>query len=162
MRTPKNTAQSDRRAVPRRQVSDETTEMVGVPSRRIRAPADALVVWALVVEDLIPKNAVPLFHGLSDFGAREIFDRVQYSRSCQPMLLRHPAFQAQGDGRRHKCASWRQGRCQGCGWRTNFVCLSHRPTPLTAARLPKMIEMIYRDMGRLVSHPWNPGPRNPD
>jgi hypothetical protein len=36
-------------------VSDETTEMIaGVPSRRIGAPANALMVWALRVEDLIP------------------------------------------------------------------------------------------------------------
>jgi hypothetical protein len=100
----------------------------GCSSRRIRAPANALVVWALRVERLDSQECRPAFPWA--FGALgrgrfsivcSIPDRV--SRCCCVIAC----FQAQGDGRPHKCASWRPGRCQGCGWRTNFVCLSHRP-----------------------------------
>ena len=131
----KITAQSDRQLAPRSQFQDETTGMVGTPSRRIRAPANALVVWAVHLGYLIPKNAVPLLDGLSDLGAREIFDRVQQLRSCQQMLLRHhPLLKPKAMGRRPRCTSWQQGGCQACWLEPNFIRLSYRPTPLTTAQ----------------------------
>jgi hypothetical protein len=83
-------------------VSDETTEMIaGVPSRRIGAPANALVVWALRVEDLIPQECRPGFSmGFQTWGAEDFRSCAVFPIVSADVAASSPASRpkASGDG----------------------------------------------------------------
>jgi hypothetical protein len=86
-------------------VSDETTRMVDVPSRRIRAPCKMLWWFGLcMLETWFPRSLSRLFHRLSDLGRGRFsivcsnHDRV--SRRCC-VIIRLPG--PKGEGRLQQC-----------------------------------------------------------